>query len=385
MTLLNYIKSIGRMLVFFLLAFHSFSIAIFAAEKGDERAPAIQSPEQQNAVDPQVSRQQRLYNLRQQARNTLLSKLKVSDGKWAQIRVLPPIDYVNLNSPESVFEVVKESFQSFDKDIPVATGNYKLKSVSLEKLRIAVAESKTDILIVSVILPSNIDIYLYDKRMPFQIFAHSEEFIEGNQTNMPLEMAKHYAQIGIRRTLFRYISEQSYDLPRDDTPPILKSEIPRAIASYQAVEMINREAKSNFYGSVTWGAALTQGATNKLWNSSLISLEVGAKLAEDWYAELAADICAYNFGVASLKYMISDREEPFRLMLGMGAAVSTDRHTFDWDQTNDIQGRKFFAVPSVAVLFPISDVYLKLESRAYFGLDGASRIYTVIPGIHILF
>jgi hypothetical protein len=385
MTLLKHIQSYGKLAFLFLLAVPFFSVLVFSEEKGDERAPALQASEQKSEGDTQAARQQRLYELRQKARNTLLGKLKLSEGKWSKIQVLPPIDYVNLKSPESIFEVVKESFQAFDKEIPVVTGNYKLKSVSLEKLRIAVAESKSDILVVSVILPSNVDIYLYDKRTPYQIYAHSEEFIEGNQTSMPIEMAKHYAQLGIRRALFRYISEQFYDLPRDDTPPILKSEIPRAIASYQAVEMINREAKSNFYGSVTWGAALTQGATNKLWNSSLISIELGAKLSEDWYAELAADICAYNFGVASLKYLVSDREEPFRFMIGMGAAVSTDRHTFDWDQTNDIQGRKFYAVPSVAVLFPISDVYLKLESRAYFGLDGASRIYTVIPGIHILF
>jgi len=341
--------------------------------------------ETQVPQDPQEVKRQNINQLREQAKNTLVNKLKNKDGNWLDVQTLPPIDFVGMKDLSPVSSVVEDFLKVFAPELKVKLADYKLKSVSLEKLRIAMAVTRADILVVSVVLPNSIDMYLYDKRTPHQVYAQSEGFAEGTQFNLSVPMAEHYARLSMRRTLYRYISEQFYDLPRDDSPPILKRKIPRVIASYQAVEMINREANSNLYASINWGSALTQGVTGKLWNSNLISLELGYNFYDNWFVEAAADICAYNFAVGSLKYSFHDREKAFRFMTGVGLGVLSNRHTFDWDQSNDITGRKYYVVSSISVLFPISDVYLKLESRAYLGLDGVSRVYTIVPGLHIFF
>ncbi|NBX76182.1 MAG: hypothetical protein EBQ92_06475 [Proteobacteria bacterium] len=326
---------------------------------------------------------EKLYALQQRAKATLLTKLRKGEDDWVDIKVVTPVDYTNLISKDFVKNTVEEILQAYDSDISVSRSPYKLKGISLDMLRLAVADTKADVLVSTVFLPSNVDVYIYDKRSPFQIYAHSEAFVEGNQEDLDVKMAEHYTRIAFRRALFRYISDQTYDLPRDGSPPVLQSPIPRVIASYQTVEMINREANSNFYASFNWGAALSNGTSGKFWNSSLVSLELGANVAGKFYVEGAAEISAYNLAVGSVKYLFSDRDEAFRFMFGVGGAVLSTRHTFDWDQSNDIQGRKFYVVPSFSVMFPISDVYLKLESRAF--INSQSQIYTFMPGLHIWF
>ncbi|MFM8270276.1 MAG: hypothetical protein ACKN9V_08825 [Pseudomonadota bacterium] len=329
------------------------------------------------------SAKQKAYSLQQKAKASLLSKLKSGEKEWAHIQVLSPIDYTNLISNDFVKKNVQETLQSFDSDIPVRSSDYKLKGVSLDMLRLAVANTKSDILVSTVFLPKNVDVYIYDKRNPYQIYAHSEAFLEGNQENLDIEMAEHYFKLAFRRSLFRYISEQALDLPRDGSPPVLESSIPRVIASYQTVEMLNREANANFYASVNWGAAISNGTSGKLWNSSLISLQVGVNLVGKLYVEGAAEVSAYNLAVGSFKYLISDRDEAFRFMFGLGGAALSDRHTFDWDQSNDIVGRRFYISPTFSVMFPISDVYFKLETRAF--INSHSQIYTFMPGLHVWF
>jgi len=326
---------------------------------------------------------QKLYALQQKAKATLLTKLRKGEDDWVDIQVVAPVDYTNLISKDFIKNDVEEILQAYDPDISVKRSPYKVKGVSLDMLRLAVANTKADILVATVFLPTNVDVYIYDKRNPFQIYAQSEAFVEGNQEDLDVKMAQHYTKIAFRRALFRYISDQPYDLPRDGSPPVLQSPIPRLIASYQTVEMINREANSNFYASFNWGAALSNGTSGKFWNSSLISLELGANITGKLYVEGAAEISAYNLAVGSVKYLFSDRDEAFRFMFGIGGGMLSNRHTFDWDQSNDIQGKKYYVVPSFSVMFPISDVYLKLESRAFINAD--SQIYTFMPGLHIWF
>jgi len=331
------------------------------------------------------SAQQRLYLLQQNARSALLKKIKKEDGSNLDIRVLPVIDYTQLTEKDFMQEIVQDSLQSYDSEIKVGKTNYFLKSLSLDSLRLAIASTKAEVLVAAVTLPTNVDVYIYDKRTPLKVFAHSEIFLEGNQEDLSVRMAEYYAKLAFRKALYRYIMVDAYDLPRDGSPPILKSDVPRGIASYQTVEMINREANANFYVAANWGAALSNGDSGKFWNSSLISLQLAWNFLGNLYIEAAGEISAYNLGVGSIKYLVSDREQPFRFMFGLGGAVLTTRHTFDWDQSNDITGRRLYVVPSATILFPISDVYLKLETRAFLGLDERSQIFTFMPGLHIWF
>lgn len=344
-------------------------------------APLVLLAEDMNAY----SVQQKLYLLQQKARSGLLRKLKNEDGSNRDIRVLPLIDYTQLTEKDFLQEIVEDSLKKYESEPQVEKSNYKLESLSLDSLRLAVARSEADLLVAAVVLQTNIDVYIYDKRTPFKIYAHSEFFLEGAQEDLGVNMATYYSRVAFRKALYRYIMDDAYELPRDGSPPVLKSEIPRSIASYQTVEMINREAKADFYLAANWGAALSNGDSGKFWNSSLISLELGWNFWSNLYVEAAAELSAYNLGVGSLKYLVADRDEPFRIMLGLGGAVLTTRHTFDWDQSNDITGRRFYVVPSATLLFPISDVWFKLETRAFFDLEERSQIFTFMPGLQLWF
>lgn len=333
----------------------------------------------------ELSNQQRLYLMQQKLRQSLKKKLLNEGGDSKTITVLPIINYGGLTDEMFVKDTVEAALEPYKLSLEINPTSFKLESLSLDSLRLAVASIKTDILVATVVMPTNTDIYIYDKSVPYKIFGQSEFYVEGPQDPLGLPMAEHYSKIAFRKAFYRYLTDDAYDLPRDGSPPILNSEVPRSIASYQAVEMINREANANFYFSANWGAALSSGDSGKLWNSSLISLELGWNPVGKIYLEAAAEISAYNLGVGSVKYLVSQRDEPFRFMFGLGGAVLSDRHTFDWDQSNDIEGQRFYVVPSATILFPISDVYFKLESRAYLGLDERSHIFTFMPGLHIWF
>jgi len=359
---------------------HKYYMALMLA-LGLLSGPKLAAEENTN-----YSTQQTIYSLQQKARATLLKKLKDEDGDFLDIQVLPIVDYTQLTSELFFKKMVENSLQAYDPDLDVGKSDYVLKSMSLDALRLAIANTKADILVAMVALPTNIDVYVYDKRTPLKIYANSEFFLEGPQDDLSVKMAEYYSKMGFRRALYRYIVDDAYDLPRDGSAPILKSEVPRVIASYQTVEMINREAESHFYVAANWGAALSNGDSGRFWNSSLISLELGWNILGNLFVEAAAEISAYNLGVASLKYMMESREEPFRLMFGVGGAFLSSRHTFDWDQSNDIRGRRYYVVPSATILFPISDVYFKFETRAFLGWGNeASQIFTFMPGLHIWF
>jgi hypothetical protein len=357
--------------ILFLLLIWGVSFPIFAEESSAEPA--------------QLTPKEKLAELKKQARGLLLNKLKTNENEWAKIFVLAPIDYTNLSSTEFFSEMVQETIEGYDKELEVKPSNYQLPAINLEQLRIAMATLQADILVISVVLSGNVDVYIYDRKNPIEIFGYSEGFVEGPQEKLEVEMAKHYSKNVLRKALFKYISNQPFELPRDNSAPILKLEIPRSIASYRTVEMINREATANFYGSIGWGATLSSGQSGKLWNSNLVSLQLGFNLYKDWYLEAAGEMSAYNIASGSLKYLVSNREEPLRFMVGIGGSISTDRHTLDWDPTNDIKGTQIYAVPSASILLPISDVFLKLEAKAHLGVTTQSRIFSIFPAIQMFF
>ena len=157
--------------------------------------------ETQVPQDPQEVKRQNINQLREQAKNTLVNKLKNKDGNWLDVQTLPPIDFVGMKDLSPVSSVVEDFLKVFAPELKVKLADYKLKSVSLEKLRIAMAVTRADILVVSVVLPNSIDMYLYDKRTPHQVYAQSEGFAEGTQFNLSVPMAEHYARLSMRRTL----------------------------------------------------------------------------------------------------------------------------------------------------------------------------------------
>lgn len=329
----------------------------------------------------------RVSHFKQTARRVLLNKLSQPDGAPAKIYVLTPINYTELKLVDPLASQIQNTIQSYDKNIDIRRSNQSMPALTLESFRLTVAKLNADIVIISVLNSTAFEMYLYDKRTPRQIYAHSEPLASSARYELTQEAASYYTKLLIRRTLYRYIKNQYYEMPRDDTPPILQTEIPRYIASTESLEMINREVRSNFYISIGMGAAISKGITDKFWNSNLNSGQLGVRLYDKWYLEASFNMFAYNAPVAAVKYLFSNRDSSFRFMGGLGVSYFLkDRQVLNWDQTNGQLQHRYYVVPSFTLLLPISEIYLKAETQLYMPTRALDRfVFTIMPGLMVMF
>ena len=363
-------------------SFIFFQSFIFRSSKPNpNQSLNIQSPQA-----PSTPEQQRLQRFKAAARSRLVKKLTGKRGTASPIVILPPFDYTNLQKPEVVTETIRKSIQVYDPKINIRLDSQKMSALNLEEFRKATNNLKSDVIVITVMHPTNFDLYLYDARTPFQIYAHSEPIAGAAQYELTKEAAQYYTKILVRRTLYRYIKNQYYELPREQTPLVLQAEIPRYLTSQESIERINREAHANFYAGVGLGAALSSGRqSGKYWNSNLVSLEVGYKILPDVFGGVGLDMSAYNVANVFGKYMVSDKQKFFKLSVGLSLGYSMWRKTLNWDETDAIRNGTTLLAPSLCFLLPIQDVYLKAEGKAYIGLNRRAIILTIAPGLLLQF
>jgi hypothetical protein len=366
-------------ILFLSLVGFNLSYALGAEEEAKE-----QKPENFNATSVESVRIERF---KQTAKKILLSKLTTPEGEPAKIYVLKPINYTELTTLDPLVSTIQTSIQSYDPSINVKKSNHMMPSLTLESFRLALAKLGGDIVVTSVLNSSNFEMYLYDKKTPNQIYAHTEPLAAAARYELNTETATYYTKLLIRRTLYRYIKNQYYEMPRDDSPPILQSEIPRYVASAESLELINREARSHFYASAGLGAAISRGVKSKFWNSNLVSAQLAVLVYDKLYLEGSFNMFAYNAALGSLKYLFSNRDSSFRLMGGLGVSYFLgDRQVLNWDQSNGDLQKKYYVVPSISVMLPISDVYLKAEAQLYVPIQSTNRyVLAVMPGLLLMF
>jgi hypothetical protein len=163
-----------------------------------------------------------------------------------------------------------------------------------------------------------------------------------------------------------------------------KQDIPRWIASSEALAVVNHDIMSNAYFTAAFGTALASG-TGGNWNSNLLSIAGGYKIFDSTYIEGGLDAFAYNVLNASLKYAIVSRDTPLRFYIGGGLAYSINQHTLNYDQSYTQGLQDVYFMGSASVAFPISDIYFKLESKVYVGFSPMAVVFTVAPGLMLLF
>ncbi len=329
----------------------------------------------------------RIEKFKQSAKNILINKLTKSDGDSAKIYILKPINYTDLKTLEPVVSTIESSIQAYSSSINVKKTDQTMPSLTLESFRFTIAKLNAEIVIISVLNANNFEMYLYDKRTPNQIYAHTESLSSSARYDLNAEAASYYTKLLIRRTLYRYIKNQYYEMPRDDSPAILQSEIPRYIASTSSLELVNREAKSHFYFSAGLGAAISRGKAGKIWNSNLISGKLAVRVYDKLYLETSLNMFAYNAVTGSFKYLFSERNSPFRFMGGLGVSYFLeDRLVVNWDQTSGDLQKKYYIVPSVSIMLPISHVYLKAEAQLYIPYKSSNRyVFAIMPGLLVMF
>jgi hypothetical protein len=312
----------------------------------------------------------------------LATKLTNKDGQQASIGVLTPMDYTTLNYGDRVQSLAIESFSRY--------GSFKIKKVAdqlsaltLEEFRRVVTHYDLDIALVVVLKPTNFDVFLFDRRTPYNVYAHSEVLPESVQYQVTPAVVEEYTKAIVRRVLYSYIQDQYYELPREEVKPFLESEIPMWVASAQAYHLVNNEILSRFYFSVSVGAVLS-GGTDGSWTSNLVALQFGIRVMDNIYIEPAAMLFAYNLFQVSLKYLITQKDSPFRFSLGLGAGLVSNAHTLNWDQHYTQGLNATYIIPSAAFMFPIVDIHFKVETQAMLGGGGKWGL-SILPGIYFIF
>lgn len=329
--------------------------------------------------------QTKLAKFKKAARKLLLSRLLNSENKSVRIRILPPMDYTSLQTPNVVTETIQRGIRMYDENLNVEIAEYKMKSLTLEQFRDAVTKLNTDLLFVTVMHASNFDMYLYDRRMPYQIYAHSEPIATSAQYDLTAEVAAYYSKLLVRRTLYRFIKNQAYELPRDESPPLLKLEIPRFIASKESLDFINSESTNSFMAQVGLGSSLSRGENGKMWNSSILSVQAGYKVMDRTFVKLGFEMAAYNAILGGISYNFMGKDKLFKTELGLSLAHAITSKTLDWDRTNGIDGGSMHVVPSAAVIVPLMDVSFRVDTQLFIGIKEKTMMLNVIPGIGISF
>ncbi len=323
-------------------------------------------------------------DMKQAALAILAQKLMGPDGHPVSIALLAPTDATASKVGPTVSETLRTLIAGYGIENVHVRPNH-LKSLTMLQLRKALKDNNVDIVMVPYLQNTSFDLYLYDRRTPYALYAHSQPLPEVAQLNLTAGSAAPLARVLLRRTLYRYVHDQYFELPREESSPFLEAEIPRWIASSESISKANRDNESRFYASVTLGAAVSVGVEQAMWNSNLLGLQLGYRPFSRVYFEAAARTFSYNALSGSVKYQFMGKDSPLRLSIGAGLAYVTDRKVWAQDQTAGIKDTSSFAVAGATLQFPVGDVYLVIDGDAFGSLNGKDFIFTIAPGLMVTF
>ncbi len=317
----------------------------------------------------------------------LSAKLLNHKGQPVSVAVFSPTDFTTSQVGIAVSNSLVGALKKYG-NLNVRQEKYQLENLTLGEFRKGMAQFKVDVLVATSLRNTTFDLYIYDRRTPYYIYAHSEPIPEAIQLQITPEIASQYARVVLRRAIYRYINDQYFELPRQDSAPVLQSEIPRWIASPESLALINRELISNYYFAISSGAAFARRTSSgkAFWNSSLLSLQFGHRIYGNLFAELGLENSAYNNVIGTLKYVFANRDHPYRFAIGVGASYITAFKVLDADLNYTFGSTSMLAHASFSFLFPIGDVYLKIENRNFVSVGGPMKLmFTLMPGILIHF
>lgn len=314
----------------------------------------------------------------------LINKLTLRDGKRAEIVVFSPIDESKARVGKSVASQIVSAFRSYGP-VNVRGETDVLSDLTLEEFRNLMARHKADILIGLVTRDTHFNMYLYDRRTPYAVYAHSEQIPETARATLNETTAAAYTRLLVRRLLFRYLNNQYFELPREESLPVLQSEIPKWVASEESLSTLNREYVSRFYGGMVIGAAISMGRSGQLWNANLVGIQLGMRVHDNLFIEGTATSAAYNSFTGSFKYLFMNRDYPFQLTAGLGFSFVTKDKVWILDQTIGLGRYSYFITPSASVMWPIGDVYLKLETQVFVSPSFSQFMFTFMPGLSFYF
>lgn len=354
-----------------------FSLSAVARAEESEAPPPATAPAAEEAQAAPAPKKP--------AREQLIEKLTKQDGTPASIVVFNAIETPATALGIDLSKMLAAALKSYSPKLSIRKENYALSALTMEDIRLAMARFSVDVLITPLVRENTVDLFLFDRRTPYNLYAHSEEIPPGLRGQTSGVIAEEMTRLLIKRILFRYLNEQFFELPREESLPVLQAEIPAWIASEDSLNLVNRELTSKFYFNISLGAAMNMGLSGQLWNSNLLGIQLAYRLHKKLYFETEVLAFSYNVFAASLRYEFVNRDSPFRVNVGLGAAFVTRDKVWNLDQTLGLGRYSYYVVPSAALLFPIGEVYMKLEGQMFVDLGFSKFIWTFMPGCQIHF
>ncbi len=345
------------------------------------RAEDVARPSIESANPSEVSNS---TSTQKPLRQVLLERLVRRDGAPASIVILNSIESKRTRIGDELPKAIETAMAGYGK-LNIRREDFTLPVMTMEEIRITMARYDADLIIFPVVKGESVDLFLFDRRLPYNLYAHSEQIRPDLLDSPTDEAARELTRLLIRRTLFRYLNNQHFELPREETLPVLQAEIPKWVASAESLNLVNREITSRYYLNASIGAAINMSRSAQLWNSNLIGLQFGLRIWDKFYIEAQVASFSYNAFVGSLRYEFVNRNSPFRINVGLGFSFVTRDKVWNLDQTIGLGRYSYFAVASTSLLFPIGEVYLKLEGQAFVAPSIDQFIWTVMPGIQVHF
>jgi hypothetical protein len=257
----------------------------------------------------------------------------------------------------------------------------------LEGFRTVVAKVKSDVIFCTVLKPTHFDLFIFDRRVPYHVFYHTEVHPENESGVVALteELVTEQSRVLMRRGLYLYLTNQFYELPREKRQLVMETQIPRWIASAEMVQSANRDFISRLYVSTSVGGALAMASDERSWAGSVLGIQIGVRPFGSWYAEFAYEAFAYNAFLASAKYALTNKYSSVHVLAGLGGAFLTNRKSMDYDRNMTLHKVYYFVVPSMTVFFPLADVYFKAEMQGMVSVSDARFVFNFLPGLMFLF
>lgn len=339
-------------------------------------ATAVSAPPVSSSVPTQQP------EVKKPLRQQLVDRFTKRDGSKATITIFSSDK--SLRPLGNHFDAsVETAFRSYGT-LDVKREQFSLPAITIEEFRFTMARFNVDVLVIPVVNKDSVDLYLFDRRTPYQLYAHTEALPPGGEA-APEKTARDVTRLLVRRLLFRYLHNQYFELPREESVPVLQAEIPAWVASQESLNLINRELVSRFYVSTTLGAAVNLSRSGQLWHSNLFGFQAGIRLWDKYYLEFQLASFSYNVMAATFRRTFINRDSPFRVNVGLGFAFVTRDKVWNLDQTIGLGRYSYFFVSGVSLLFPIGEIYLKSELQMFISPSFNQFIWTYMPGIQFHF
>jgi hypothetical protein len=309
--------------------------------------------------------------------------------KGKRIGVLLPLDYTSLYVSQAAGKSLTRAISRYGSPQVTFVDDF-IESLTLEEFRRIVIRHNIDILIIAVIKPYNADVFLFDKRTPYDLYTSNQSVAKESVDHLTPEVVLKYVDATLASTLQGYILDQRYELPRAVSQESVDRNVQRLVATDALLTTVNKELASKFYFSVATGGAIgIAGAAGQsaLDAFDIVTLEGGWRLNKTWYIEASLDMFSYNTLGISAKYVTTNNlEVPYRLEFGFGPAIGIDQSTIAFDPDIPPGAGAQFLTGSATVLFPTMDIYLKIETKLYVALGGGAKtFFTVTPGLTLFF